>query len=171
MNNTLNTNTENIKASLAKDDRDRIDELEDCDGYTMNCFLCQRIFTDIDELQQHLCIHYAEHTDLNTTTQYFNCNVCERSLRSEQELQEHYKRYHEATLIRKEQEAGKHFQCKLCGNVYVSSQFLLKHVESTHCPRKEKPKHATEKPATMYAAIQRVKPKVKYPPRSPYFNP
>ncbi|KAM8712997.1 hypothetical protein ACLKA7_013333 [Drosophila subpalustris] len=155
----MNTNMEMIEAPLAKD--------EDCDGYTMNCFLCQRIFTDIDELQQHLCIHYAEHSDLNTTTQYFNCNVCERSLRSEQKLQEHYKRYHEATLIRKEMEAGKQFECKLCGNVCLSSQLLLKHVEMTHCPRKEK----LNRPATMYAAIQRVTPKIKYPPRSPYFNP
>lgn len=152
-------------------DHGQMDELENRDEYTMNCFLCQKLFTDIDELQEHLSIHYIEHSDLNTTTQYFNCNVCERNLRSEQELNDHYKRYHEAMMIRKEIAAGKRFPCKLCGNVYISFQFLLKHVDLSHCKNKESAKHVTQKPEKMYAALQCVEPKKKYPPRSPYFNP
>lgn len=165
MNTTLDKNT-----TPSEKYQDQIDE--DCEGCTMSCFLCQQIFTDIDELQEHLSIHYVQYSDLERTAQYFNCKFCGRTLRSEADLKEHHKRYHEATAMRKEIESEESVSCKLCGYICESSYILLKHVELTHVPKTEKTKQITAEPAPMmYAAFQYSGPKIKYPPRSPHFNP
>ncbi|KAH8390867.1 hypothetical protein KR215_001205 [Drosophila sulfurigaster] len=147
------------------------DNSEECDGFAMNCFLCPRIFTDIDELQEHLSVHSLEPPSQNTTSQQnFNCNVCERSLRSEKELNKHYKYYHESNMLRKANEANQRFECKYCENIYLSQKSLQLHMDSHHGTKIERAKRAKHSDK-LYVAIQLVERKQKYPPRSPYFNP
>ncbi|KAH8297384.1 hypothetical protein KR044_011124, partial [Drosophila immigrans] len=145
---------------------------EECEGFAMNCFLCQQIFTDIDELQEHLSVHSVEPLNQNTTAQeYFNCNVCERSLRSEKELKKHYKYYHESNMQRKDNEANERFQCEHCDNIYITENYLQLHIELEHSPKEKKAKNATDPSDKFYVAIQLIERKQKYPPRSPYCNP
>ncbi|XP_064552046.1 uncharacterized zinc finger protein CG12744-like isoform X2 [Drosophila montana] len=133
----------------------------------INCFLCQQLFTDIDELQQHFLTHFAECAE-NTTTKFFNCDVCGRSLRSEQELQKHHERFHAAHLI--QIESRNRFKCEKCNNVYLSLDFLEKHIQVAHNVGET----FTQAPAqSEQRTVMFLNPpaKQKYPPRSPYFNP
>ncbi|KAH8372381.1 hypothetical protein KR093_011269, partial [Drosophila rubida] len=146
--------------------------VEECDGFAMNCFLCQQIFTDIDELQEHLSVHTVETSNQNIASQqYFNCNVCERSLRSEKELKKHYKYYHESNMLRKDNETSERFQCEHCDNIYITQKYLQHHMDIEHGPKEEKAREVTESSEKFYVAIQLVERKQKYPPRSPYCNP
>ncbi|XP_017960222.1 uncharacterized zinc finger protein CG12744 isoform X2 [Drosophila navojoa] len=136
-------------------ENEKIDSYE----YGIKCFLCQKLYTDIDELQDHLQNHSIESTT-NTALRYYNCDVCGRGLRSEEELKKHIKRFHGTHLIKKEIEAGSRYKCDKCSDIYISSEYLEKHKETAHSVQKE------------FKIITRIIPaKPKYAPRSPFFNP
>ncbi|KAH8416171.1 hypothetical protein KR222_009731, partial [Zaprionus bogoriensis] len=144
---------------------------ENCPEFVIDCFLCPAKFTDIDELLEHLLLHCLDHTpELRAYhTKYLNCDVCGRSLRSEQELSDHHRRYHAVHLIRRDIVAGERYKCDQCGDIYVSGNFLQKHIEKAHSPQQEKVQKNAPKPHLIIPQPTPA-PKMKYPPRSPFFN-
>ncbi|XP_032292069.1 uncharacterized zinc finger protein CG12744 isoform X3 [Drosophila virilis] len=150
-------------------------EYDDCPNVELeeggiNCFLCQQLFTDIDELQQHFLTHFAE-CPANTTTKFFECDVCGRSLRSEQELHKHQERFHAAHLIKKDIETRNRFQCEKCNNVYLSLDFLERHIQLAHNVGQTFGQAPPAQPQQMTVVFLNPPAKQKYPPRSPFFNP
>lgn len=140
----------------------------DFNEYGIRCFLCQQLYTDIDELQQHLQEHSIESTE-NTTPTYYNCDVCGRSLRSEEELNKHMARFHATHLIKKDIESGNRFKCDKCNDIYISFNYLEKHIQSAHNARDERTKSPLRKDHKLVTRI--IPAKQKYAPRSPFFNP
>lgn len=145
-------------------EREQIDSYE----YGINCFLCQKLYTDIDELQDHLQNHSIESTQ-STPLKYYNCDVCGRGLRSEEELNKHIKRFHGTHLIRKKIEAGDRFKCDKCGDIYIGSDYLEKHKQTAHTVKDDTTQSPFKKELKIITRIIPAKPK--YAPRSPFFNP
>ncbi|XP_032590629.1 uncharacterized zinc finger protein CG12744 [Drosophila grimshawi] len=125
-----------------------IDLMNDCEEWAIQCFLCQELFTDIDELEKHFLIHCTEHAEC-ITTQLLNCDVCGRKLRSESELNKHHKRFHAASM------------CKIYRN-------RIKMAKNTE---KETTKPSYSEPKEFLATIAGPPPRQKYPPHSRFFNP
>ncbi|EDW09230.2 uncharacterized zinc finger protein CG12744 isoform X2 [Drosophila mojavensis] len=145
-------------------------ENEEIDSYKygIKCFLCQKLYTDIDELQDHLQNHSIEITE-NPALKYYNCDVCGRGLRSEEELKKHIKRFHGTHLIKKEIEAGNRFKCDKCSDIYIGSDYLEKHKQMAHNVKDGTAQPPIQKELKIITRIISAKPK--YAPRSPFFNP
>ncbi|ALC41114.1 CG12744, partial [Drosophila busckii] len=99
---------------------------EQVEHYSIYCFLCQQLFTDIDELQRHLFLHIQQCQQRSQSPKLpsFGCDACGRNLSSEQELQKHRKRFHASTTPR---DIVVTYQCDQCDIIYLSLDFLEKH--------------------------------------------
>ena len=95
----------------------------DLTGDESHCKTCGKLFTNDDELNEHIALF--------ATKPEMACTICHRIFASYESLRNHNKRYHKANHVMQ--------YCPICEKGYTSYPDLMRHCESSDCSRTSEP--------------------------------